>query len=353
MTGRRIAVVGGGVSGITAGYVLSRTDRVTLFEADGQTHRFDAVVIATHPDQALRLLDPPTDAERHVLGAFTHTQNAGRRHSRARDRAVIAGHYDVPSAFYQLILDPSMAYSCAYWDPQTVDLAAAQRAKLELIGRKLALAPGQALLDMGCGWGSLTIHAARARVRVTGVTLSREQGGYLRQRVRGLGLTEDRVQVRIQDYRDPLDGPYDAIASVEMGEHVGAARYPAFCAALYRRLRPGGRLLIQQMSRTTRRGGGPFIESYIAPDMDMRPVGETIRLIQDAGFEVLGVEAMREHYARTIRAWLENFEANMPAITTILTAEQVRVWRLYLAGGALAFEQGRMGVDQVLARRPL
>jgi cyclopropane-fatty-acyl-phospholipid synthase len=275
----------------------------------------------------------------------------GRRHSRARDQAVIAAHYDVPSAFYQLILDPSMAYSCAYWDPQAMDLAAAQRAKLDLIMSKLALEPGQALLDMGCGWGSLTLHAARARAQVTGVTLSREQGRYVRQRARGLGLG-DRAEVRIQDYRDPLDGLYDAIASVEMGEHVGAARYPAFCAALYGRLRPGGRLLIQQMSRTTRRGGGPFIESYIAPDMDMRPVGETIRLIQDAGFEVLGVEAMREHYARTIRAWLENFEANLPAITTILTAEQVRVWRLYLAGGALAFEQGRMGVDQILAQRP-
>jgi len=272
----------------------------------------------------------------------------GRRHSRARDQAVIAGHYDVPSAFYQLILDPSMAYSCAYWDGASADLTTAQRAKLELIGRKLALEPGQSLLDMGCGWGSLSLHAARARVRVTGVTLSREQGGYVRRRARGLGLNPE---VRIQDYRDPLDGPYDAIASVEMGEHVGAARYPAFCAALYGRLRPGGRLLIQQMSRTTRRGGGPFIESYIAPDMAMRPVGETIRLIQDAGFEVLGVEAMREHYARTIRAWLENFEANLPAITAILTAEQVRVWRLYLAGGALAFEQGRMGVDQILAQR--
>jgi cyclopropane-fatty-acyl-phospholipid synthase len=291
----------------------------------------------------LGLLAPPPEPPRCELRV------RGRRHSRARDQAVIAGHYDVPSAFYQLILDPSMAYSCAYWDPQTSDLAAAQRAKLELIGRKLALAPGQALLDMGCGWGSLIIHAARARVRVTGVTLSREQGGYVRRRARGLGLN---LEVRIQDYRDPLDGPYDAIASVEMGEHVGAARYPAFCAALYGRLRPGGRLLIQQMSRTARRGGGPFIESYIAPDMDMRPVGETIRLIQDAGFEVIGVEAMREHYARTIRAWLENFEANLPAITTILTAEQVRVWRLYLAGGALAFEQGRMGVDQILAVKP-
>jgi cyclopropane-fatty-acyl-phospholipid synthase len=290
----------------------------------------------------LGLLAPPPEPPRCELRV------RGRRHSRARDQAVIAGHYDVPSGFYQLILDPSLAYSCAYWDGSQ-DLAAAQRAKLELIGRKLALAPGQALLDMGCGWGSLTLHAARARVRVTGVTLSREQGGYVRRRARGLGLNPE---VRIQDYRDPLDGPYDAIASVEMGEHVGAARYPAFCAALYGRLRPGGRLLIQQMSRTTRRGGGPFIESYIAPDMDMRPVGDTIRLIQDAGFEVLGVEAMREHYARTIRAWLENFEANLPAITTILTAEQVRVWRLYLAGGALAFEQGRMGVDQILAVKP-
>ncbi len=293
----------------------------------------------------LGLLAPPPEPPRCELRV------RGRRHSRARDQAVIAGHYDVPSAFYQLILDPSLAYSCACWDGQK-DLNGAQQAKLDLIMSKLALEPGQALLDMGCGWGSLTLHAARARVQVTGVTLSREQGGYVRQRARGLGLG-DRAEVRIQDYRDPLDGCYDAIASVEMGEHVGAAQYPAFCAALYRRLRPGGRLLIQQMSRGGRApGGGPFIESYIAPDMDMRPVGDTIRLIQDAGFEVLGVEAMREDYVRTIRAWLENFEANLPAITQILSAEQIRVWRLYLAGGALAFEQGRMGVDQILAQRP-
>ncbi len=274
----------------------------------------------------------------------------GRLHSRARDQAVIAGHYDLPAAFYQFILDPSMAYSGAYWTGAET-LADAQRAKLELICGKLGLQPGSRLLDMGCGWGSLTVHAARDHhAQVTAVTLSAEQGGYVRQRVRGLGLA-GRAEVRIQDYRDPVDhAGYDAIASVEMGEHVGAAQYPRFCAALHRRLRPGGRLLIQQMSRGGRApGGGPFIESYIAPDMHMRPVGETVRLIENAGFEVTGVQGLREHYVRTIRAWLDNFEASLPEIAKLLTAEQVRVWRLYLAGSALAFDEGRMGVDQILA----
>jgi cyclopropane-fatty-acyl-phospholipid synthase len=276
----------------------------------------------------------------------------GRLHSRARDQAVVAGHYDVSAAFYQLILDPSMAYSCALWS-EGQSLKDAQHAKLDLICRKLELTPGSKLLDLGCGWGSLTVHASRDyKAQVTALTLSREQGGYVTQRSKALGLAE-RAHVTVQDYRDATGGPYDAIASVEMGEHVGAANYPRFCAELYRLIRPGGRLLIQQMSRAGRApGGGPFIESYITPDMDMRPTGDTLKLIEKAGFEVIGVQAMRSHYVRTIRAWLDNFEANIAQVRAILTAEQVRVWRLYLAGGALSFEEGRMGVDQILAVRP-
>jgi cyclopropane-fatty-acyl-phospholipid synthase len=312
-----------------------------------------AALAAVRAAARLKVLGPPWSPP---PAPSSELRVSGRLHSRARDRAVIAGHYDVPAAFYQLILDPNMAYSSACWpegQPKSYSLEDAQRAKLEMICRKLNLEPGSALLDMGCGWGSLTVHAARDhRAQVTAVTLSSEQGGYVRQRVRGLGLG-DRAEVRIQDYRDTAGGPYDAIASVEMGEHVGAKNYPRFCAELYRLVRPGGRLLIQQMSRGSRApGGGPFIESYIAADMTMRPVGETVRLIENAGFEVIGVQALRTHYVRTIRAWLDNFEHNLPAISKILTEEQVRVWRLYLAGGALAFEEGRMGVDQILAVRP-
>ena len=196
------------------------------------------------------------------------------------------------------------------------------------------------------------MHAARHRhAQVTAVTLSAEQGGYIRERLRGLGLA-DRARVLIQDYRDAAGESYDAIASLEMGEHVGAAGYPAFCTALHGRLRPGGRLLIQQMSRgNTAPGGGAFIESYVAADMHMRPVGETVGLLEQAGFEVLGVEALRPHYVRTIRAWLDNLERNFAAVETVIGPERARLWRLYLAGGALAFEEGRMGVDQILAVR--
>jgi cyclopropane-fatty-acyl-phospholipid synthase len=308
----------------------------------------DAVSASALAASRLGLLGPPPAPPESEL------RHSGRPHSRARDRAVIAGHYDVQPSFYRLILDPSMAYSCGYWtsDAAGYGLADAQRDKLDLIAGKLGLDRDTALLDLGCGWGSLTAHAAsRRHARVTAVTLSAEQGGYTRERLRGLGLA-DQAEVLIQDYRDTRGGPYDAIASVEMGEHVGAGNYPAFCARLHGLLRPGGKLLIQQMSRAGNHpGGGPFIESYVAADMHMRPVGETVALLENAGLEVLGVESMRRHYVRTIRAWLDNLERKLPEAEAIIGPERARLWRLYLAGGALAFEEGRMGVDQILAAR--
>ncbi|MFJ9567658.1 class I SAM-dependent methyltransferase [Streptomyces fuscichromogenes] len=279
----------------------------------------------------------------------------GGPHSRARDRAAISHHYDLSNDFYALLLDETMAYSCGYWADDGPGFTAvdAQRAKLELICRKLALEPGARLLDIGCGWGSLTLHAAeRHGALVTAVTLAREQAAYVREQVRERGLGE-RVEVICQDYRDIEGGGYDAVATVEMGEHVGDAGYPAFAAALHRLVGARGRVLVQQMSRGPGApGGGPFIEAYIAPDMHMRPLGETVVLLEEAGLEVRHTESLREHYARTVAAWHRTLEERWQSFAGLVGEETARVWRLYLAGGALAFEEGRMGVDQILAVRP-
>ncbi|MFC8431307.1 class I SAM-dependent methyltransferase [Streptomyces sp. NPDC057253] len=279
----------------------------------------------------------------------------GGLHSRARDRAAISHHYDLSNDFYGLLLDETMAYSCGYWTSDEPDVTAvdAQRAKLELICRKLALRPGARLLDIGCGWGSLTLHAAqRYGAQVTAVTLAGEQAAYVRGQVRERGLT-DRVEVVCQDYRDIRGGGYDAVSTIEMGEHVGDAEYPAFAAALHRLVRARGRVLVQQMSRGPGTpGGGAFIEAYIAPDMHMRPLGETVALLEAAGLEVRHTESLREHYVRTIGAWHRTLEERWEAFVRLVGEETARVWRLYLVGGALAFEEGRMGVDQILAVRP-
>ena len=278
----------------------------------------------------------------------------GTLHTRARDRAAIAHHYDLSNEFYSLILDESMAYSSAYYETDDLTLAQAQRAKLDLICRKLGLRPGMRLLDVGCGWGSLSLHAAEHYgVRVLGVTISGQQHEFISKRIAERGLS-DRVEVRVQDYREVAEQPFDAVSSIEMGEHVGEHNYPVYAGALFSHVKPTGRLLLQQMSRRSDAapGGGPFIESYIAPDMHMRPLSETLGFLERAGFEIRNVQALREHYVRTVDAWLETFESHYSEAVAMVGDEMARVWRLYLVGGGLSFEEGRMGVDQILAVRP-
>jgi len=280
----------------------------------------------------------------------------GRLHTLGRDRSAISHHYDLSNEFYALLLDPRLAYSCAWFtDGPDMPLAAAQEAKLDLVCRKVGLdrlGPGARLLDVGCGWGSLSLFAAeRYGARVTGVTIAREQKAFIDARIaeRGLG---DRVEILLRDYR-AVTGTYDAAASLEMGEHVGEGNYPAYVGVLRDAVVPGGHVLVQQMSRHDRHpGGGPFIEGFIAPDMHMRPVGETVRLIEAGGLEVRDVHALREHYVWTVDAWLATFESHWGQVVDLVGEEVARVWRLYLVGGRQAFRDGRMGVDQVLARRP-
>ncbi|WP_330456230.1 cyclopropane-fatty-acyl-phospholipid synthase family protein [Streptomyces sp. NBC_00820] len=279
----------------------------------------------------------------------------GGLHTKARDRAAISHHYDLSNAFYRLLLDDTMAYSCGYWASEDPGFTAAdaQRAKLELICRKLGLVPGARLLDVGCGWGSLALYAAEQhKAQVTAVTLAQEQAAHVREQVRERGL-EHRVEVVCQDYRDITGGAYDAVSCVEMGEHVGDAEYPAFAAALHALVRPRGRVLVQQMSRgADAPGGGAFIEAYVAPDMHMRPLGDTVGLLERAGLEVRSVESLREHYVRTVAAWHRTLEERWDDVVRLVGEETARVWRLYLVGGALAFEERRMGVDQLLCVRP-
>jgi cyclopropane-fatty-acyl-phospholipid synthase len=279
----------------------------------------------------------------------------GRLHTKRRDAAVIHHHYDVSNTLYSLLLDENMAYSSGYWTSEEsgCSIADAQRDKLDMICRKLGLAPGKHLLDVGCGWGALSIHAAREYgARVTGITISAEQLAFATERVNELGLGH-LVDLRLLDYRDLADGHYDAISVIEMGEHVGKGNYPAFAASLHRLLAEEGRLLVQQMSRGgSHPGGGPFIERYITPDMHMRPVQETIGVLADAGFEIRDVHAMREHYVYTVRAWEAQLERRWDEVVAAVGVTQARVWRLYLAGGALAFAENRMGVDQILSVKP-
>ncbi|CAL9481571.1 putative fatty acid methyltransferase [Streptomyces sp. enrichment culture] len=279
-------------------------------------------------------------------------------HTRHSDRHAVSHHYDVGNDFYELVLGPSMVYSCAYWPapPPQGTLEQAQHDKLELVCRKLGLKPGQRLLDVGCGWGSLAVQAARDHgVGVVGITLSQEQAAYARKRVADEGLT-DRVEIRVQDYRDVTDGPYDAVSSIGMAEHVGSDRYLEYATVLHRLLKPGGRLLNHQIGRRPQRDESsyrldPFIDAYVFPDGELSPLGTTVSLLERSGFEVRDVESIREHYVLTLRRWVANLEAGWDRAVSLTSPGRARVWLLYMAASALAFEHNRIGVNQVLAVR--
>ena len=278
---------------------------------------------------------------------------SGVLHSRRRDARSVRHHYDVSNEFFALFLDRSMTYSCAFFSRSTDhgSLEGAQEAKLELSCRKLALAPGQRVLDVGCGWGGFAIHAAsRHGVSVVGITLSEPQAALARERVRAAGL-EDRVTIRVQDYRELSGEQFDAICSIGMVEHVGAERIDVYARQLARLLRPGGRLLNHGIARLYEAPSGAFNRYYVFPDSDPLPLSRVLLALERAGFVTEHVEGFRRDYAETLRHWARRLDQHLEEATHMAGPERVRVWRLYLRGARRSFESGYLSIYQVRCRR--
>jgi len=276
----------------------------------------------------------------------------GRRHSTARDAEVVGHHYDVGNDFYRLVLGPSLTYSCARFADPSTSLTEAQASKHDLVCRKLGLheRTGMRLLDVGCGWGSMAIHAAgQYGADVVGVTISRQQLELARRRVEEAGLA-DRVEIRLQDYRHLTGERFDAISSIGMSEHVGKVRIGAYFTTLASLLAPGGRLLNHAISSVggSKIGGRTFMGRYVFPDGELLDVGDTVGAMQDAGLEVRDVESLREHYALTLRQWVANLEERWDEAVDLVGPRRARVWRLYMAASAVGFEDGGLAVHQVL-----
>jgi cyclopropane-fatty-acyl-phospholipid synthase len=282
----------------------------------------------------------------------------GKRHSPERDRRAVRFHYDVSNDFYQLWLDRRMVYSCAYFKSPSDPLDIAQEQKLDYICRKLRLRAGQRLLDIGCGWGALVIHAAKHfGVDAKGITLSEPQAKWARSRIADAGL-ENRAEIELRDYREiAAEGSelYDAIASIGMAEHVGRERLPDYFATGHRALKPGGVFLNQAIAEdiVPRPGkpegfGGSFIEQYVFPDGDIPPLPIMLRAVEASGFEIRDVENLREHYALTLRHWLRRLEEHHDEALRFLDEATYRVWRLYIAGSAHGFRSGHIAIYQIL-----
>ncbi|WP_104105806.1 cyclopropane-fatty-acyl-phospholipid synthase family protein [Nocardioides sp. 616] len=313
----------------------SPTELISLLRALGLSH----------------LVPPPPPPQEHLPRWRRSIE--GLRHSLSRDAVVIEHHYDVSNRFYEMVLGPSMAYTCAVYPSPQATLEEAQRAKFALVADKLGLAPGQRLLDVGCGWGGMVIHAAREHgVRGLGVTLSEAQAAWAQEEVVRAGV-EDLVEIRHGDYREVTESDFDAVSSIGLTEHIGVSNYPAYFEFLSSRLRPGGRLLNHSITRPHNRrvDTGAFIDRYVFPDGELTGSGRIITAAQDAGLEVVHSENLRPHYALTLRDWCANLQANWDACVAEVGEATARVWGLYMAGSRLAFERNNIQLHQVLALR--
>jgi cyclopropane-fatty-acyl-phospholipid synthase len=280
----------------------------------------------------------------------------GRRHSKGRDAEAISHHYDVGNEFYGIVLGEAMTYSCAYFDRPDATLAEAQAAKHELICRKLGLheLDQPRLLDVGCGWGSMAMHAAAHHgAHAVGITISQEQAERARQRVAEAGLS-DRVEIRLQDYRDLGGERFDAISSVGMFEHVGRERMAEYFATLRGLLGPHGRLLNHAISSIggSKLRANSFTGRYVFPDGELLDVSDTAGAMEAAGFEVRDVHALREHYAKTLRHWVRNLEGSWDRAVALVGEPRARVWRLYMAASAIGFDDGGVSIHQILGVVP-
>nr|WP_285592760.1 cyclopropane-fatty-acyl-phospholipid synthase family protein [Kineosporia sp. NBRC 101731] len=303
----------------------------------------------------MKRLVPPPPPPQEALPDWRRALE-GLRHSKHRDAEAIHHHYDVSNTFYEMLLGESMTYTCACYPHENATLEEAQYNKYDLVARKLGLKPGMRLLDVGCGWGGMVRHAAKHYgVQVLGVTLSAEQADWAQQEIKRQGL-EDLAEVRFSDYRDVIEGDFDAISSIGLTEHIGVGNYPAYFEFLSSKLRPGGRLLNHSITRPDNvhvpRVRGGFIDRYIFPDGELTGAGGLIVALQNSGLEMRHEENLREHYARTCAAWCENLVANWDAAVAEVGEATAKIWGLYLAGSSLGFDKRQIELHQVLAVKP-